>query len=89
MDEYSLTDEATVARISDTCPRALSAYFLCLHTVCSDGTVSFTRDEIINHRVRSWTKFKNDVRSLAGLYVLNFSDKGHILEIELISQGDL
>lgn len=89
MDEYSLTDEATVARISDSRPRALPAYFLCLHNAAPDGSVSFTRDEIMNERMRSWTKFKNDIRSLAGLYVLTFLDKGNEIDIELIPQEGL
>lgn len=86
MDKYSLTDEATVARISDTCPRALSCYFLCLHNADPSGNVTFSRDEIINDRMRSWTKFKNDVRALGSAYVLNFCDRGDELDIELIPQ---
>ncbi len=84
MEEYSLTDEATVSRISDTCPRTLSAYFLCLHESNSDGFVTFSRDDIVNNRVRSWTKFKNDIRTLAGIYVLNFKDNGDQIEVQLI-----
>ncbi len=86
MDKYALTDEYTVAKIADVSPRAMPAYFLCLHKSDQNGLCSFTREEIINQRVRSWTKFKNDVRSLAALYVLNFSIKGDSISIEIIPQ---
>jgi len=89
MDEYSLTDEPTVARIADLAPRALSAYFICLHKSNPKGECSFTRDEIVNEKVRSWTKFKNDIRSLSALFILNFIDTGDLIDVELIPQDRL
>lgn len=86
MDEYSITDEATVSKISDQCPRAVSAYFLCLHRSDGEGRATLTRDQVMNECMRSWTKFKNDVRSLASLYVLNFVDYGSEIEIEFIRE---
>jgi hypothetical protein len=87
MDHYSLTDEATVSRIADTTPRAMSAYFLCLHKADLEGRCEFSRDEIINEKVRSWTRFKNDIRALSGLFLLNFLDQGDLILVELIPQG--
>ena len=86
MDQYTLTDEVTISRIADTIPRAMPAYFLCIYSVDEDGKYSFTKDEITNKRVRSWTKFKNDIRSLSALYLLNFLDRGDVIDIELIPQ---
>jgi hypothetical protein len=87
MDEYSYTDEATVSRIADTNPRCMSAYFLCIHNADEEGKCTFTRDEIEQVRVRSWTKFKNDIRTLAFMFILDFSfpEKDRIT-IELIPQ---
>jgi len=86
MDHYSLTDEAAVSRIADTTPRAMSAYFLCLHKADLEGKCEFSRDEIINEKVRSWTRFKNDIRALSGLFLLNFLDQGDLIKVELIPQ---
>lgn len=86
MDQYTLTDEATVARIADTAPRALPAYFLCLHKADADGKCSFSRDEIIHNRMRSWTKFRNDIRTLAFMFLLNFLEGDQEIEIEIIPQ---
>lgn len=87
MDEYSLTDEETIARIADQAPRAMSAYFLCLHSAARHCCVSFDRDYIINHAIKSWTKFKNDIRALSRLFILNFQDHGDSIEIQLITSG--
>ena len=86
MEEYTLTDEATISRIADIIPRAMSAYFLCIYAADSDGQCNFKRDEIINKRIRSWTKFKNDIRALASIYILNFLDRGDVIDIEMIPQ---
>ncbi len=84
MDQVALTDQCTVSRIADVCPRAMSAYFICLTAADSEGNCSFERDEIINHKVRSWTKFKNDIRSLSQLFLLNFLDEGDTIQVNLI-----
>ena len=86
---YTYTDEETVSRISDIAPRALSAYFICLHNSDESGKCRFNRNEIINEKVRSWTKFKNDIRQLAFMFLLNFHDLGHEILIEMIPQSDV
>ncbi len=87
MEEFSIADEETISRIADLAPRAMSAYLVCLYKSDSDGLCSFTRGEIIDERVRSWTKFKNDIRSLSKLFLLNFLDAGDSISIELIPQN--
>jgi hypothetical protein len=84
--QYSLTDEETVARIADICPRAMPSYFLCLHNANPLGRCTFTRKQVINDCVRSWTKFKNDIRRLSQLFILTFLDRDDVIEIELIDQ---
>ena len=84
MDTYSLTDESTVSRIADMAPRCMSAYFLCLHKADALGRCSFDREEIIHDKARSWTKFKNDLRALAFMYILNMDDQNDFVLVELI-----
>lgn len=85
--EHYFTDNETVSRIADICPRAMPAYFICLAAVDDDGNCDFTRDEIINERVRSWTKFKNDIRSLSQLFILSFLDEGDAISINMIEEA--
>jgi hypothetical protein len=85
MDQYSLTDEETISRISDFCPRAMSSYFICLNK-SSSGHCTFTRNEIRDEKIRSWTKFKNDIRKLSQLYIVNFLDSGDRIDVEVIQQ---
>lgn len=84
MEDYTYTDESTVAMIADQQPRALSAYFICLHNADNNGFVTFSRDFIMNTTIKSWTKFKNDIRALSRLLLLTFLDQGHTMHVELI-----
>lgn len=84
MNGFALTDESTVSRIADICPRAMSTYFICLANADSEGNCHFTRDDILNTKIRSWTKFKNDIRSLSQLFLLNFHDQGHEIGVNMI-----
>lgn len=86
MKEMVYTDEATISRISDTAPRALSTYFVCLHALDTRGAASFKRDDIIHNKVRSWTKFKNDIRALSRMFLMSFLDEGDQISIEIIPQ---
>ncbi len=86
MDDFSVTNESTIALIADQCPRAMSAYFICLRNVDSYGSVTFDKNFIKNTSHKSWTKFKNDIRSLGRVFVLNFIDHGNEIEIELIGE---
>lgn len=85
MPEYSFTDEETIARISDTYPRAMSSYFIVLHRISSKQEIVITRQQIIHQHMKSWTKFKNDLRNLAQLYVVDMCDDGDSVSVMLIT----
>lgn len=80
--------EHTISLISDRAPRAMSAYFMCLYAETTCGKIIFDRDFITHSAVKSWTKFKNDIRTLARLFILNYDDRGKTIEIEMISEDD-
>lgn len=88
MPEYSFTDEHTVAHIADHTPRALSAYFYVLHNIGFKNEITITKNEIVHGQQKSWTKFKNDLRALARLFVINFFDDGESVMVSIIESEE-
>lgn len=84
MFDYSFTDEETVARIADVAPRAMSSYFIVLHKCENSSEIIISRDQIMNDHQKSWTKFKNDLRQLAHMFIINLLDKGEHVLVSLI-----
>jgi hypothetical protein len=83
MEEFTYTVKQTIARLADICPRCLSTYILIIENLNEKDEVEFTREDIINNYARSWTKLKNDIRTLASFNILSFCDKGTILQVEM------
>lgn len=86
MELFAFVDPETITRIADYCPRAMTTYMICLNKSNFVEGCTFTRDEIVNDRVRSWVKFKNDIRSLSRLFLLTFEDKVDEIDVILIPQ---
>lgn len=83
MTQYAITDEEKIARIADVCPRAMSSYFIVLYK-CSNGEHVISRKDIVHGHSKSWTKFKNDLRELSKLFIVNFFDDGHCISVSMV-----
>jgi hypothetical protein len=84
MDSFSLADKHVFLQIADTAPRAVAAYFMCLNNVDSYGRVSFSKEYITAVKGHSWIKFKNDLKALAALSILNFYEESNQVLIEML-----
>jgi hypothetical protein len=59
-------------QISEQAPRSLSAYIMLCHIADNDGRVEVDREWVENTKNLSWTKFKNDLRALARLGLIEW-----------------
>jgi hypothetical protein len=84
MDSFSLADKHVFLQIADTAPRAVAAYFMCLNNVDCYGRVSFSKEYITEVKGRSWIKFKNDLKALSVLGILNFYEENDWAIIEML-----
>lgn len=78
MDFYCYTSQETLERLSRHCPRAISTYIVCLNHQDEDGELYLPKLDINEKLSCSYTKFKNDLKSLARENVLAWRevDKG-------------
>lgn len=84
MDDTPVVSEQDVLKIADMCPRAMPAYFCCVRSSDEYGESTISKKYIVNELGRSWTKFRNDLRSLMGLRILDFYDYNDVVEVELL-----
>ena len=68
-------------QIARHCPRAMGTYALCLSQMNENNTFVLTRNQIINDLSESYTKFKNDLRSLSKEGVLEWHSNGDYLTV--------
>jgi len=76
--------ELDAIKIADRCPRAMSAYFICLKNSDEYGESHVSKDYILRDLGRSWTKFRNDLRDLMNIGILEFFEEGNDLEIDIL-----
>lgn len=88
MDLYAIATQQTLDKISSHCPRALSAYLLCVAKSDHLGHIIFTREEIMNDRSESYVKFKNNIKMLAREDVLEWHEMGETMHVQLAIGDD-
>jgi hypothetical protein len=86
MDAKALTSDSLICRIADDYPRGMSAYFLCLCNADKFGNCKFYKQEIRDKHCRSWTKFKNDLRGLAAISVLEYTPYDDVVHVKLVAE---
>lgn len=64
-------------------PRALLAYIICWQNSDNDLSCLMTRDFIQVDKSLSWAKFRNDIKSLARLGLLEWFPKADCIHITL------
>ena len=76
MDANSISQTALML-IAENCPRALYAYVIC-HINCDENLFIHISRRIIDEKSLSWTRFHNDIKSLArqGLLEWCYEDDG-------------
>ncbi len=65
MDFYVFASQETLERHSRHCPRAISTYIVCLNFQDKEGDIFLPKEDISEKLSCSYTKFKNDLKSLA------------------------
>ena len=69
-------------QIAESAPRAMPAYLLTYQQV-ERGSATIARDYIELDKSMSWTKYKNDLKSLARLGLLEWHQKGKNIVVRL------
>lgn len=66
MNNFNITTQEVLERISRHCPEALSTYFNCLNR-CStkDGSVFFSKELVDVDMSEEWKEFRKNVKKLA------------------------
>lgn len=65
MDQYAITSQEVLDRISRHCPGSLGAYLQCINRADSDGNVFFSRQMVEIDMSEGWAKFRNQIKKLA------------------------
>lgn len=84
---YTILTPDVADLISRHCPRALSAYVLCLSHADEEGRLMFTKTQILSDFSESYTKFRNDIKALAREGLLEWHEMGETLSITLAYFG--
>lgn len=87
MEDPSVINEQDVIKIADMCPRAMFAYFVCVKKSNKFGESSITKKHIVDELGRSWTKFRNDLRTMMSIGVIDVYDVQDGVEVDLLGDG--
>lgn len=83
MDYNTISSQEVLERISRHCPEALSTYFHCVNRADAEGVVYFSRDMIEIDMSETYTKFRNNVKSLARENLLEWHPTDHGISVTL------
>jgi hypothetical protein len=83
MDIYNITSQEILDRISRHCPEALSTYLHCVNRVDAEGVFHFSREMIEVDMSETFTKFRNNIKSLARENLLEWHPTNHGISITL------
>lgn len=81
MNTVSL-DPSVLLQVSEVCPRALGAYLICCQYQ-NNGVFDAEKSFITDALSLSWTRFKNDVRALHRLGLLEWQTHAFGLSVIL------
>lgn len=83
MDLYTITTHENLDRIARNCPRALSAFIHLLCNAKDNGSVILQKRQISDAMSESFTKFRNDLRSLARENLLEWHQMNDTIHVTL------
>lgn len=86
MDHKDISQTALFL-ISENCPRALYAYIICCQH-CDEENLVYIDRKLIDDRSLSWTRFCNDIKSLARQGLLEWTQDEDGLTI-IVAEQDL
>jgi hypothetical protein len=82
--DHTYIPQTVALIIAENCPRAISAYLICQQYADKENFVMIDR-AILDDKSMSWTRFCNDIKSLARQGLLEWSrdDEEEVLKIIL------
>ena len=83
MEFFAVTSQEALERISRQCPRAMKTYIQCLNRADKHGKVFFSKDLISIDMSESMTTFRNDIKALARLDLLEWSPLNKGIAVQL------
>lgn len=88
MDIYNITSQEILERISRHCPEAMSAYLHCINRADAEGVIHFSREMIEVDMSETFTRFRNNIKSLARENLLEWHPTNHGISITLAATDE-
>jgi len=83
LDIYTILTYEILDKIARNCPRALCSYMHIVTRANSDGNVMFSQQQITDDFSESFTKFRNDLRSLTRQNLIEWHQMKNVIRIQL------
>ncbi len=88
MQQYTVTTQEILERISRHCPAALSTYLQCVNRANKEGTIHFSRKMVDVDMSEDWRSFRNNVKKLARENLLEWIPLDGGISINLAEQDE-